>query len=253
VLDRAVFSSLFILVLYFAGANDNPNVQLPYFGTTITILIWAHSQTCFCGFLGFALFNRARHAAIAGVLVIPLCSIAGWVITAFAKGNAISWACYILPPLAYSRTIGMLLMFGGGVEWWKGIGQLLGWSLIYTVLAVGLLINPNAPKDLMLFVRFKIAGDAPIVDEPSSASSPLDMDEDVRKAAEDAMLMGSDDAAILVKKLVKTFNASSKGKRIVKRAVDELCLAIPRGEVFGLLGPVSCLAAVTLGLSAVRL
>jgi hypothetical protein len=117
----AMFSSLFILVLYFSGANENPNVQLPWDATVLTILVWAHAQTCFCGFLGFAIFSRARHAAICGVLVIPLCSIAGWVITAFAKSNSISWMCYILPPLAYSRTVGMLLMFGGGAEFATGL------------------------------------------------------------------------------------------------------------------------------------
>ena len=34
---------------------------------------------------------------------------------------------------------------------------------------------------------------------------------------------------------VKTFDATSNGKRIVKLAVDELCLAVKTGEVFGLL------------------
>ena len=37
-----VFSSMFIMVLYFSGANEDPNVQLPWFGTIVTILIWAH-------------------------------------------------------------------------------------------------------------------------------------------------------------------------------------------------------------------
>ena len=82
-----VFSSLFIAVLYFSGANEDPAVQLPWFGTIALILTWGHAQTCFCGFLGFGMFTRARHAAICGVLVIPMSSIAGWVITAFAKGK----------------------------------------------------------------------------------------------------------------------------------------------------------------------
>ena len=231
-----VFSSMFILVLYFSGANENPNVQLPWFGTISTILVWAHSQTCFCGFLGFALFSRERHAAIAGVLLIPLCSIAGWVITAFAKGRAISWMSYILPPLAYSRTVGMLLIFGGGVEWWKGISQLLGWSLFYGGVALVLLVNPDILKDLVARIRFKIYP----LDESSTSSSASDglvLDDDVQQAADEVLAMDHTGAAIVVKRLVKNYNATSQGKPVVKRAVDELCLAIPQGEVFGLLGP----------------
>lgn len=256
-----VFSSLFILVLYFSGADENPNVQLPWFATIATVITWSHAQTCFCGFLGFALFSRERHAAIAGVLLIPLCSIAGWVITAFARGRAISWMSYILPPLAYSRTVGMLLIFGGGPEWWKGLVsvssiptfitahvpsniawcwslQLFGWSLFYGSLAVILLVHPDGLKDLIVTVRSKIhPADETSSESAGSAGDRLNLDDDVQKAADDVLAMDCDGAAIVVKKLLKTFNAFSQGKSVVKRAVDDLCLAIPHGEVFGLLGP----------------
>lgn len=232
-----VFSSMFICVLYFSGANEDPAVQLPWIGTIGLILMWAHAQTCFCGFLGFAVFSRARHAAICGVLVIPMSSISGWVITAFSKGAPISWMCYILPPLAYSRTVGMLLMFGGGPEYWKGIAQLLGWSMIYGGLAVLRLVRPNAGAELITWVRNSLSD---TVDDAATASNiiePPEMDDDVLRAEEEACRMQPADAAILLQKLTKTFDARAHGKRVVKRAVDELCLAVPAGQMFGLLGP----------------
>ena len=226
---------MFIAVLYFSGANEDPAVQLPWFGTIALILTWGHAQTCFCGFLGFGMFTRARHAAICGVLVIPMSSIAGWVITAFAKGKLISWMCYILPPLAYSRTVGMLLMFGGGPEFLKGILQLWGYSVIYGGFAVLRLVRPTAGAELVAWVRIRLTEDrgenigGGELGFPAAAPPP--MDDDVARAQQEACGMNPADAAILIQKLTKTFDARANGKRVVKRAVDELCIAVQSGEM----------------------
>jgi hypothetical protein len=106
--------------------------------------------------------------------------------------------------------------------------------VVYGGLAVMLLVRPRAPTELAAFLKYcilaAIGGEDVVAAQPEAV-----LDDDVAQAAAEAMAMQSGDAAILIKKLVKIFDATSNGKRIVKLAVDELCLAVETGEVFGLL------------------
>ena len=43
--------------------------------------------------------------------------------------------------------------------------------------------------------------------------------------------------AILIQGLVKNYTSVNHGKSVTKRVVNDLFLAVERGEVFGLLGP----------------
>ena len=143
--------------------------------------------------------------------------------------------CYILPPLAYSRTVGMLLMFGGGPEFLKGILQLWGYSVIYGGFAVLRLVRPTAGAELVAWVRIRLTEDRGETigggELGFPAAEPPPMDDDVARAQQEACGMNPGDAAILIQKLTKTFDARANGKRVVKRAVDELCIAVQPGEM----------------------
>jgi ABC-type multidrug transport system ATPase subunit len=251
-----MFSVLFVLTIMFSGAADaDSGVQMPGSRVAALVVLWAHAQTGFVHFIGLCIFRKARHAALFGAFAVIVAVMVGWTATIMEAEHLITSdlfpvSCLLIPPLAYTRTVGVLLWYGGGEEFDRGLIMLAVDGFLYFFCAVCYSLWPQeeARQLLVKLVRRAkgqgAAGAELLLDDNTVVSTgggtPFKSD-DVsvvaeRERASSAAAAGSA-AAIRIEGLVKDFTAISGGKEVTKRAVNELYLSIERGEVFGMLGP----------------
>ena len=98
------------------------------------------------------------------------------------------------------------------------------------------MVRPNALLELYRSGYMLVQGRRELASEielDATGFVPSVADPDVR-AEQERVNRQPMNAAILVNRLVKNYTAASHGKRVIKRAVNELCLCIEEGEVFGL-------------------
>eukprot|EP01052_Picozoa_sp_SAG31_P005474 SAG31_NODE_241_length_19364_cov_17.168544_7_plen_487_part_00 len=170
-------------------------------------------------------------------------SIAGAAINAVVQGKHVSLWIYWFPPLSYARTAGLLVMNGGGKEFWKGTVMMVLSSIVCLGAAVWRVVRPNELIQLYRCIYMNVQRRVETIVELELQATGLNanhaVDPDVKAEQEEAARAtnGGEMPCILVDRLIKTYTATSVGKRIIKRAVNELCLCIQPGEVFGLLGP----------------
>ena len=126
-----VFNVLFVLTIAFSGAADvDSGVHMPGFRVVALMSLWAHAQTGFVHFIGLCMFRKARNAALFGAFSMIIAVVAGVVTTLMEIEHVITpdsfpWPCLLIPPLAYARTVGELLWFGGGEEFDRGLAMLM--------------------------------------------------------------------------------------------------------------------------------
>lgn len=245
-----MFNVLFVLTIAFSGAADGDSgVQMPGYRVAALLLLWAHAQTGFVHFIGLCMFRKARHAALFGAFAMIIAVMAGFTVTLMEAEHMITsdffpLSCLLIPPLAYTRTVGVLLWYGGGEEFDRGLTMLMVDGLLYLLLAVGYLLWPTEDVRQLLarLVRSAkarvLAGTAaaelPLVNVVSTGGGTPFQSEDESVVAERYRTSA---AAIRIEGLVKDYSAVSGGKELTKRAINELFLSIERNEIFGLLGP----------------
>ena len=238
------FSGLFVLTIEFSGAADEPSdVALPAGRVTSLVLAWAIAQTGFVFFVGLVMFARARHAALFCVVSMILSIMCGEIITMLEYNHQLSstplpTSCLLFPPFAYSRTAALLLWHGGGEEFERGLWMLWFDGLFLFALSVCHSLWPKG-AGRQLWERLREASAA--TDEPTVVSTgggkPFRSDDESVIAERERAGRMPDIPAILIQGLVKNYTSVNHGKSVTKRVVNDLFLAVERGEVFGLLGP----------------
>ena len=218
----AVFSSVFVLTMELSGASEDH--QMTAGPVVLMIFSWAWAQTGFVMFLGLSCFTKAKYAAIIATLSVTVSSVCGVILTEILQFRLMALAGFLFPPLAYARTIGVLLRFGPSEEFVRGVAMLWLDGCMYTALTVAHVHWPTVRPLSSL--------------RPLAATVDVDMvQEDESVSRERARVCGSDPAgisgsAVVITRLVKEFPTISNGtrKRTTKRAINELCLAIDKGE-----------------------
>ena len=251
-----VFNVLFVLTIVFSGAADaDSGVQMPGYRVAALLLLWAHAQTGFVHFIGLCMFRKARHAALFGAFAVIIAVMAGVIVTLMEAEHMITsdffpLSCLLIPPLAYTRTVGVLLWYGGGEEFDRGLTMLMVDGLLYFLLAVGYFLWPTEDVRQLLARLVRIAKarvfsgttalELPLVNVVSTGGGTPFQSEDESVIAEryrTSTGVSAGPVAIRVEGLVKDYSAVSGGKEVTKRAINELFLSIERNEIFGLLGP----------------
>ncbi len=241
------FTGLFVLTMEFSGATDGDTaVNMPAWPVFKLLLLWAHAQTGFVHFIGLVTFKKARHGALFGAFAVIISTLCGWIITVAEAEHALTSApiptIYLLiPPVAYTRTVGVLLWYGGGDEFGRGCWMLALDGVLYFGLAVGYSLCPEGfGRMVFLYMRPESAPELLETEVVSTGGGRPIAAKDESVAAERERATGTSpaNAAILIQGLVKDYNkVVSNGKVVTKRVLNELYLAVQTGEVFGLLGP----------------
>lgn len=239
-----IFNGLFVAVIHFSGADQGDSaVQMPPLQVALLMFAWSFAQTGFVMFKGLVMFSTARTAAIFGVLSVLMASVTAFMISSDPSVPLTARAqwMWLFPPLAYARTVNIMLWYGGTTEYYKGIVVLFVDGLVYFGLAVVYTLTPGGFTSRFNQLCTKDSGDMDDAVMTGGGRSKVFLGDDDVVAEREAVC--SDDpgliagAAIVIKKLVKNYKAVSNGRRVTKRAVNSLCLSINKGEIFGLLGP----------------
>ena len=162
-----------------------------------------------------------------------------------AIGGAPWLMLFLSPPLAYSQACSMMLWFDGKQDF----GRCIAWLWIDGFLyAAGAVMYTQTHKGALRRACCKILQpakkssvdvDLDVVSTGGGVSTVFQGDDDVEHERTRVLQGNSSDvtgAAIVIRKLVKSFDSVSHGRRVSKRAVNELCLAVQTNEIFGLLG-----------------
>jgi len=242
VLYTFTYTFLYILCGYAAGLNAF--TYPPMFLYFLLALVWAHAQAALAMFCS-AVFTKARMATVVTVLAVLLTSVSAYVIT-----NALDvWPAqlYFFLPFAYTAACSNLMIYNGGLEFWKALAALFFGScaliaLVVVDFRIGLRdLAVTKLEGAIRDVRKKQKGDGSgaeggaLTMQTFSTGTSEGEDADVveeRKRIADGLSTGSE--AIVIKNMVKEFDM---GVDLPKKvAVRDLCLTINKGEVFGLLG-----------------
>ena len=149
---------------------------------------------------------------------------------------------FLSPPLAYSQACSMMLWFNGKQDFSRCIAWLWIDGLLYGAAAV--MYTQTHKSALKLFAR-KIMRPSEkdinldVISTGGGVSTVYQGDDDVEKERTRVIQGNTSDvtgAAIVMRNLVKSYESVSHGRRVSKRAVNELCLAVQTNEIFGLLG-----------------
>ena len=175
------------------------------------------------------------------VLAVLLTAISGYVIT-----NALdvwpTWL-YLFLPFAYTSACSNLMVYNGGMEFYKALASLFfGSSAIIAMVVVDFRVGlkdscvKKAEQTIMDARKKQPADGDGGIQMQSFASTAEAEDSDVaeeRRRIVDGSGAG-EAPAIVVKNMVKEFDM---GVHLPKKvAVRDLCLTVNKGEVFGLLG-----------------
>ena len=159
-----------------------------------------------------------------------------------AIGGAPWLMLFLSPPLAYSQACSMMLWFNGEQDFGRCIAWLWIDGLLYGAATV---VYTQTHKSSLKRAACKIMRpletdiDLDIVSTGGGVSTVYQGDEDVEKERTRVVQGNTSDvhgAAIVMCNLVKSYESVSHGRRVSKRAVNELCLAVQTNEIFGLLG-----------------
>ena len=242
------FTGLFVLTMEISGAVEGESiVRMPGWPVFKLLVLWAHAQTGFVHFLGTVTLSKSRHAALFGAFCVIISTMCGWLLTMLEANHEIAAAplpgwCLMIPPLAYVRTVGVMLWYGAGEEFERGTWYLALDGFLYFAVAIGYSLWPEGGGRLLI-KRLRPESDAAApctvtnVVSTGGGTPFASEDESVIAESEHAANLAPGGAAILIKGLVKDFSAVSNGKTVTKRAINELSLAVHTGECFGLLGP----------------
>eukprot|EP01046_Picozoa_sp_COSAG06_P076255 COSAG06_NODE_24243_length_668_cov_1.253076_1_plen_222_part_11 len=152
---------------------------------------------------------------------------------------------FLSPPLAYSQACSMMLWYNGAQDFWRCIAWLWIDGIVYSAAAVAYTqTQKGALKGFLRSPWNKTSGesdsDLDVVSTGGGVSTLFQGDDDVEKERTRVVAGNSSEvaaAAIVMRNLVKSYESVSHGRRVSKRAVNELCLAVQTNEIFGLLGP----------------
>ena len=144
--------------------------------------------------------------------------------------------------ISIAARVGLLLTYGGGSEFYVGLGMLCLDGCVYFCIAALRVVRPNLISNLYRSAYFsakqRTERTVDLEMEAVGFRGGLSEDEDVaRERARACGDVPGGSPSIVIKQLVKRFVAVAHGKRIIKRAVNDLSLRIDHGECFGLLGP----------------
>jgi ABC-type multidrug transport system ATPase subunit len=234
-----VYSFLYIICGYAVGLNafTFPPMVLHL----LLALVWSHTQAAIA-MLCSAVFTKARMATIVTVLAVLLTAVSGYVIT-----NALdvwpSWL-YVFLPFAYTSACSNLMVYNGGMEFYKALASLFFGSAVIIALVivdfrVGL--KDSFVKKIEQIImdaqkKKRVESDNAIQMQNFTTDTPEVEDSDVAQERTRIADGGpsSEDSAIVIKNLVKEFDMGVHLPN--KVAVRNLCLTVNKGEVFGLLG-----------------
>ena len=112
-----VFSGIFVATIEGSGASGGDNaIQMPPAQVIGLAVCWAWAQMGFVLFTSLVLFKKAKYAALFGVLSVLMSTIQSVAYTEKMHQEPAPLYYFLLPPLAYARTTGMMLWYGGGED-----------------------------------------------------------------------------------------------------------------------------------------
>jgi ABC-type multidrug transport system ATPase subunit len=259
------FSTTFIIMLVGSGATGSGSEVYVPAGSAVALIISGSvaqaGYVLFVGLCGYVFISKSRNAALLGIMMVLMSVMVSWFMVvsygqteAFEGHNAleaglISGAPWVLlflsPPLAYSQACSMMLWYNGAQDFWRCIAWLWIDGIVYSAAAVAYTqTQKGALKGFLRSPWNKTSGesdsDLDVVSTGGGVSTLFQGDDDVEKERTRVVAGNSSEvaaAAIVMRNLVKSYESVSHGRRVSKRAVNELCLAVQTNEIFGLLGP----------------
>jgi len=216
-----IFSGLFVAVIHFTGADQGDSaVQMPPGAVVALVFAWAVGQTGFVLFKGLVLFSQARHAAIFGLLSVLMSTVTALMFSAGNLNQPFPSVLWFFPPIAYARTVNMMLWYGYGGDFYYGIGMLFVDGLLYFGLAVVYTLTPGGFVSRFNQLCTKSGADVEMDDVVMTGGGRSKVflgDDDV--VAERERVCNDDPgaiagAAIVIKKLIKNYVRTRAIRRV---------------------------------------